>query len=268
MSRASYFCCQVPENPWDDIFGCGGTTQTVTSDTVATSHGSFKTQDWNNPFTTTSSTTSSSRENASRPDARSVTSYDNVTNRYSGNEDRFDVPSGGTKRVTFKEPHFENISPSFSTRKKTTVVNSIFDQSFDSDSSGNHSDDSNKVIMVTDKVNKRLQKKGLIRSPIDGNRFIKKESLSIKRKLQLLVMRTETTRPKKELTPEDVRDPETVPGMKLMVDIEKEKKAQERATTMISTGEFQHNEKAGVALYTISDRGQMNRTDGRVNPIV
>lgn len=244
MSTLSYFCCQAPENPWGDIFGsCAGTTQTVISDTIPTSRDAFKSQDWNDPFP---ATTTTSGENASRPDARSVGSYDNVTNRNGsgGNEERLDVHSvGDRKRVTFKEPHFENISPSFF-RRKTMAINSMFDQSFESDSSHDKSD-SNKHIMITEKVEKKLRKKGLTRSPIDSSKFIKKDSLSIKRKLQLLVMRTESTRPKKELTPEDVRDPETVPGMKLMVDVEKEKKAQERATTMISTGEFEHHDKAG-----------------------
>jgi hypothetical protein len=82
------------------------------SDTIPTSRDAFKSQDWNDPFPATAT----SGENASRPDARSVGSYDNVTNRNSsgGNEERLDVHcAGGRKRVTFKEPHFENISPSF-----------------------------------------------------------------------------------------------------------------------------------------------------------
>mmetsp|Transcript_8058 Transcript_8058/g.15178 ORF Transcript_8058/g.15178 Transcript_8058/m.15178 type:complete len:272 (+) Transcript_8058:154-969(+) len=271
MSGVSYFCCQGPENPWDNIFGCGG-TQSVTSATYSVSNSQFKVaQDWNNPF---SSSSISSHGSAGRPEARSISSYDQyvtTSSRNGDNEDRVDVQSA-KKKVTFKEPHFENMSPSFS-RKKGTVINTYFDQMCDSDSSDNNDsndgDDNHKKIMMTGKMDKKLKKRGLVRSPIDGNKFVKKDSLSIKRKLQLLVMRTETTRPKKELTPEDVRDPETVPGMKLLVDIEKEKKAQERATTMISTDEFLHDEKAGAALYTLSsDRGQVRRINGKVNPIV
>lgn len=271
MSRSSYFCCSVTENPWNDIFGCGGTHQ-IPSDSVTELHGQYKLQDWNNPFRTDRSfciapTTAIASEQENRNDVRSVGSDDYetaaTTRGISSNDERSEVNTVKKKRVTFKEPHVENMSPTIG-GKKTMGSHSFLYDSFDYES--DHSDQGIR-LMTTEKVDKILKKKGLVRSPIDG-RLIKKDSLSIKRKLQLLVMRTETTRAKKELTPEDVRDPETVSGMKLLADIEKEKKAKERAATMISTGEFVHSEKAGVALYTLSDRERVRRTDGKINPIV
>jgi hypothetical protein len=267
MSGTSYFCCHPAENPWDNIFGCGG-THSISSETIPVSQDQFKSQDWNNPFGTDRSTVASSQSQSQsqvyKPDSRSIGSYDYSTSRLSDYDDRLDVNST-KKKVTFKEPHFENISPSFSSRKHMDL-HSFLDQGFDAKSK--ECRQGLGPIVITEKMEKKLNKRGLVVSPVEGKRFVKKDSLSIKRKLQLLVMRTETSRPKKELTPEDVRDPETVPGMKLLVDIEKENQAKERAATMISSGEYLHNEKAGVAIYSLSDRGQVNRTDAKVNPIV
>jgi hypothetical protein len=108
-------------------------------------------------------------------------------------------------------------------------------------------------------IAKALRRKGLTRSP-DGQTFVKKATMSMNRNLYHLVKRTETTRPKKELSPEDIRDFDTVRGMKSHAGLEKERRAKDITIMMISSGMFQHNEKASVIAFF---------SDGRtVNPLV
>lgn len=210
----NYFCCGVPTNPWEDVFG-NGATQPIAQEQP-------KTVDWDNPF------------DLAAPQPVSYTQ-----------EDARSMGSGSYDR-------------------SVADVRSI----------GSHSRDSsfgNKSLKEMQRENNAamfLEKGGLTRSPYEKT-FVNKEAMSTKRKLFHLIKRTETTRAKKELTAEDVRDPDTIPGMKLQSDIDKEEKAKNSATLMISSGRFPHDKKAGTAFYTLEQRQkQVRRTDGKINAIV
>lgn len=91
------------------------------------------------------------------------------------------------------------------------------------------------------------------------------------RKHQVSMKKTETTREKKELTPEDVRDPETVPGMKCKVDIEMEEEAKTKAFQMISNGQYQYDQRAGQAIWSTTTKSRVTRKgsgQGKVQEIV
>ena len=87
-------------------------------------------------------------------------------------------------------------------------------------------------------------------------------------KVKAQIEKTETTRPKKELTPEDVRDPETVPGMVSKAGIAMEEDAKKKARIMISDGKYPYHEKAGHAIWSFHDVNRIRKTDGKINPIV
>jgi len=68
----------------------------------------------------------------------------------------------------------------------------------------------------------------------------------------MLSKKTETTRGK-IITPEDVRDPETVPGMKCQEDVDEEEDAQRRALTMLMSDLYRFNPKAGYACFSVME---------------
>ena len=249
----NYFCCGVPNNPWDDVFG-NGATQPVAQQQP-------KPTDWDNPF----GVAAPQPVSYDQQDARSMGS---------GSYDRSvaDVRSVGSnsRGSNFGNKSIKDIEREEKARKRAILLSETMVETGDirNDPEKPKPLGLDKGVMGATQAAKILETKGLSSWHADEKTLIKKAALSTKRKLFHLIKRTETTRTKKELTPEDVRDPETIPGMKLQVDIEKEEKAKNNATLMISSGRFPHDEKAGTAFYTLLERQQVNRTDHKINAIV
>lgn len=82
------------------------------------------------------------------------------------------------------------------------------------------------------------------------------------------VAKTETTRGKKELTPEDIRDPETVPGMKCQVDLQREDEAKKKAFEMITTGNYPYNAQGGGGYTMMVKKGIKRVEKSNVQEIV
>lgn len=89
------------------------------------------------------------------------------------------------------------------------------------------------------------------------------------RQQALLAKRTESTRPKKEVTPSDVRDPETAAGMKSPVEVELEEAAKNQACAMLNDEQYKFNYKAGIAAFSIREIAFNHRkTHTTLGPIV
>jgi len=85
----------------------------------------------------------------------------------------------------------------------------------------------------------------------------------------LLAKKTETTRPKREVTPSDVRDPETVAGMKSPVDITLEEAAEKQASAMLNDDQYRFSYKAGYAAFSVRDISlQYRKASNTLRPIV
>jgi len=252
-----YFCCGVPQNPWDDIFG-NGATQPVAQ------QGKSE-QAWDNPFDLAAPATQTPQY---RQDARSIGSSTLTYDRSVA-----DTRSVGTRSYDSRDSNLTNkslkdIEREEKARKRAMLLSETLMETGDLQKGMEKPKPLglDRGVMGPAAAAMILEKKGLSKSP-DEKTLVNKAAMSTKRKLWHLIKRTETTRPKKELTPEDVRDPDTVPGMKLQVDVEKEEKAKNQATLMISSGRYAHNEKAGTAFYTPFERESVNRTDRKVNAI-
>lgn len=71
------------------------------------------------------------------------------------------------------------------------------------------------------------------------------------REQALLVKHTESTRKGlKDVSAADVRDPETVTGMKCQVDVELEEVARKQAISMLNDDQYKFNKKAGIAAFS------------------
>lgn len=252
----NYFCCGVPQNPWDDIFG-NGATQPVTQQGKPA-------QSWDNPFGLAAPATQTPQY---RQDARSIGSstYDRsvADTRSVGNRSHDSRDSNLTNKSLKDIEREEKARQRAMMLSETLMETGDLQKGFEKPKPLGL----DRGVMGPAAAAMILEKKGLTKSP-DEKTLVNMATMSTKRKLFHLIKRTETTRPKKELTPEDVRDPDTIPGMKLIVDIEKEEKAKSLATLMISSGKFPHNAKAGNAFYTPFERESVNRTDRKVNAIV
>jgi len=85
----------------------------------------------------------------------------------------------------------------------------------------------------------------------------------------LLAKKTETTRPKREVTPSDVRDPETVAGMKSPVDITLEEAAEKQASAMLNDDRYRFSYNARYAAFSVRDIALQYRKEcNTVRPIV
>jgi len=89
------------------------------------------------------------------------------------------------------------------------------------------------------------------------------------RQQALLVKHTESTRAKKGVTSSDVRDPETVAGMKCQVDVELEEAAKKQACAMLNDHQYKFNCKAGLAAFSVREIAFNHRkTFTTLGPIV
>jgi len=119
--------------------------------------------------------------------------------------------------------------------------------------------DFSRKIMKKPLKGRKLENQNLKDKHLMLNRKLNERALASKeaadrskalRQQVLLVKHTESTRTVKNLSPVDVRDPETVAGMKCQVDVELEEVARKQAVSMLNDDQFTFNEKAGIAAFS------------------
>jgi len=89
------------------------------------------------------------------------------------------------------------------------------------------------------------------------------------RKQFLLVKATESTRQLKELSSKELKDPETIAGMKGTKQVELEVAAKNKSATMLNENEYRYNIRAGIAAFSHDDierNGRRPRT--KLEPFV
>lgn len=252
----NYLCCGIT-NPFDDMWG-GGEAEYPTN--PAGQDNMKQVQDWNNPFApnyqgpqdppgvvtpTASFTYDAYEEHRAEPSSptRSVTSQTRsvVSNSPQGlvvgshpPEDASVIHSVGSGSETVAS----RTSRTVSSKKTTSTMRSFVD---DEDLSAL---DKKRKIVAQHKAMKMQER--LLNG--DGVELKKKpkskeENERVKQAKQVresyaLLAKTETTRKKRELTDDDVRDPESISGMKSSDDIDREKTAQRRSQQMLDYNQF------------------------------
>lgn len=126
------------------------------------------------------------------------------------------------------------------------------------------SSESSKSIMTIEKRMTTRQKENqnskdkhmMINRQLSARALVAREAAHRSRTLRqqaLLVKNTESTRPKKTVTSSDVRDPETVAGMKCQVEVELEVAARKQACAMLNDDQYRFNYKAGLAAFSVRE---------------
>jgi len=121
-----------------------------------------------------------------------------------------------------------------------------------------------KSVMTVDKKTTKRQKENLKTKDkhLMMNRELSARALAARdaahrskslRQQALLVKHTESTRVRKGVTSSDVRDPETVAGMKCQVDVELEEAAKKQACAMLNDNQYRFNYKAGLAAFSVRE---------------
>ena len=131
----------------------------------------------------------------------------------------------------------------------------------------------NLSVLATDKAARKVaRKQTMIRQPeVQAKSAAVNSAVVAIQKLRRdkkAVAKTETTRTKKELTPEDVRDPESIPGMKSKTAVSQEEEAKTKAFQMISNGEYKFDPRAMIASWTGSGRAITKKDKTNVQEIV
>eukprot|EP01083_Nonionella_stella_P148526 470303_1 len=263
-----YFCCGVT-NPWDDIFGETATHQ-VPQDQNKT--------DWNNPFAAAPQVSPETRSEQydSRSvggystDARSIGTFNSghagtVTSVGSGTAGTVTSVGSATKR---------KVNPPKNT-SSNMVGKSLRDIERE-EKARKRALKMSEGLMVLNKSNDGPSRGAMIltqgstfdSSPAtfksEEKALAKKVDRILSQKTQVEVARTETSRKNRERTAEDVRDPETVRGMKAPIDIYNEKMAKKQSALMISSGKFPYNENAGIAIWTEQEARRNKKTKHHV----
>eukprot|EP01083_Nonionella_stella_P236926 831646_1 len=285
-----YFCCGVT-NPWDDIFGETATHQ-VPQDQNKT--------DWNNPFAAAPQVSPETRSEQydSRSvggystDARSIGTFNSghadtvtsvgsgtagtVTSVGSGTADTVtSVGSGTAGTVTsVGSATYRKVAPPKKT-SSSMVGKSLRDIERE-EKARKRALKMSEGLMVLNKSNDGPSRGAMIltqgstfdSSPAtfksEEKALAKKVDRILSQKTQVEVARTETSRKNRERTAEDVRDPETVRGMKAPIDIYNEKMAKKQSALMISSGKFPYNENAGIAIWTEQEARRNKKTKHHV----
>jgi len=99
-----------------------------------------------------------------------------------------------------------------------------------------------KYMLLNQQLDARAQ---TAKDAADRSKFLRTQAL--------LAKKTETTRPKRDVTPSDVRDPETVAGMKSQVDVTLEEAATKLASAMLNDDQYRFSYKAGYAALSVRD---------------
>lgn len=240
----NYFCCG---NPWDDIFGSSNQTS-------AESQKPQQVQDWNNPF---------SQPYQPNDEARH---FDNA-NRTDGGDTR-SVGSGG---YAYRKSNLDGKSLKDIEREDHARIRAMrLQESMIENGAIGRAEGAS--VLSSEALAYKHERKRTFDDPEVAaktaavNRAV--QEIKILKGHQQSVAKTETTRPKKELTPEDVRDPETIPGMKCKVDIDKEEEAKKKAFEMITTGNYQYDSKGGIAVWSKDDTKVVRRDKCKVQEIV
>lgn len=275
-----YFCCGVT-SPWDDIFGETATHQVPQEQNKT---------DWNNPFAAAApqvSPETRSEQYDSRSvggystDARSVGTYNSghagtVTSVGSGTAGTVtSVGSGTAGTVTsVGSATYRKVDPPKNT-SSSMVGKSLRDIERE-EKARKRALKMSEGLMVTNKSNDGPSRGAMILT--QGSTFdsspstykseekalAKKVDRILSQKTQVEVARTETSRKNRERTAEDVRDPETVRGMKAPIDVYNEKMAKKQSALMISSGKFPYNENAGIAIWTAQEARRNKKTKNHV----
>ena len=259
----TYLCCGVPANPWNDIFG------NENGATIPNSQEQGKSQDWDNPFGVAPPQFAQAQRGPSA-DSRSVGSYGTRSAGTYGDARSVDSSAGQNSMLSNKS--LKDIEREQAARRRALALseNLINTGQIGQVTMGDRPTTKMGRTTMTAEMTQKLAGSSLIKqgpTPMDEKILASKAALIEAKRAQDQVRRTETTLPKKELTPEDVRDPETVPGMRERAEVDKEVAAKRKAVVMISNGKYRYHEKAGIALYTMADALRPRKTDGTLNPI-
>lgn len=274
-----YFCCGVT-NPWDDIFGETATHQVPQEQNKT---------DWNNPFAAAPQVNPESRSEQfdSRSvggystDARSIGTYNSghagtVTSVGSGTAGT--VTSAGGTVTSVGSATKRKVNPPKNT-SSNMVGKSLRDIERE-EKARKRALKMSESLMITNKSNDGASRGAMILtqgSTYETNASMKSEEKKLAKqvdrvlsqKTQVEVARTETSRKKREKTDEDVRDPETVRGMKAPIEIYNEKMAKKQSALMISSGKFPYNENAGIAIWTAQEARRNKKTKNHlINELV
>ena len=255
-SGANYFCCG---NPWDDIFG------STENEVQPQQKAQPQAQDWNNPFNNTYQTYNQADE---------VRSYDSQpADRGDG-----DVRSVGSRKSTgsqySRNSNLTGKSLADIEREDQARARAMYMQEqYMADGSIARSEGAS--VLTDDRLAVKHMSKQTYRDPeVSAKTSAVNRAVQALQQMKLVekkVSKTETTRPKKEMTPEDVRDPETVTGMKCKVDITLEEEAKKKGLQMISNGEYPYDEHKGTAIWSTNSGGVnkvTRRAKGNVSEIV
>jgi hypothetical protein len=267
--NTNYFCCG---NPWDDIFGSTD-NQVDSPQTQQAQAPKPQTQDWNDPFNTTYAPYNERDETRMSDESvdRSVTGDARSMGSRSA-----DTMSTATRRKTYvpKTSNLEGKSLADIEREDHARSRALRMQEGWA-ASGDFAEEEGASVLTSGYMARKHKLKQTFDQPEVAtktaavNAAVKE--LKELRKHQASMKKTETTREKKELTPEDVRDPETVPGMKCRSDVEMEEEAKIKAFQMISNGQYQYDQRAGMAMWSTTTKSNVTRKTsikGKVQEIV
>lgn len=261
MTSNSYFCCGVPTNPFDDIF-CGGATQPVAQDQVK--------PDWDNPFGV------APPQQSPPMDARSVDTSGTGARSSGQNGDVRSVGSSvsySSKASNLAHKSMKEISREEKARKRALFLAETLMETGKLEGENTQKKTSiglsgNAMTAMQAESILEMNRSGDKGQGMDDRALAAKAARILALKVKSQIDKTETSREEKSKTPEDVRDPETVPGMVSRAGIAMEEDAKMRARSMISDGKYPHHEKAGIAVWSIHDTRRSRKTDGTLNPIV
>lgn len=257
VAGMSYLCCGG--NPWDDIFGASNEETTQQKPQA-------QAQNWNNPFgaynqppiDTVESRYGDDSTVGGRSDVRSITSR--------GSHDR--TPVSPPRRTNLGGKTLWDIE-----REDRAMFTALRLQEEMANDDNSQMTAEGASVLTSDRMARKQDRKQTYKDPEVAaktaavNRAV--NELQTLRKYKRSVQQTETTRPKKGTTPEDVRDPETISGMKCKADIETEEKAKTKAFQMISFGKFKYDRNAGLAIMSSDESNYVQRKDkGNVQEIV
>mmetsp|Transcript_25350 Transcript_25350/g.31237 ORF Transcript_25350/g.31237 Transcript_25350/m.31237 type:complete len:251 (-) Transcript_25350:129-881(-) len=244
ISGMNYFCCG---NTLDNFFGC------PQSERAASQEYPEKTeqQDWNDPF-------HASYQPYQNDETRFADESQSMTR--SLNNDSRSIGSRGSRG---------SIKSRRSTDSKVSNLEGKTLKDIEREDQARV-----RAMQLSESLMQSDSKPGLRKSKQLVNRETNQKLLAIKNSIELqkkqqIVKQTETSREKKGLTPEDVRDPETVPGMRCKMDIDREEESKKKALDMISNGHYPYDKKAGIAIYMANEsRNNTRRTGRHISEIV
>lgn len=277
-SGLGYICC-VGGSPWDDIWGSSNETNTPVKSPP---------QDFNNPFShfepDKRSDESLSTNRSPYTDARSVASHtvtgQSVAGHSAASQSVASQSTAGLSIGTRRKrtpPSKKNTDLDGKTLRDVEREDKAKSRALKLQealsSAGQQPKTHAASVLASDyaahkfELRQKGQDKDISKKTSRVNAAV--QAIKDTRKHIEAVGKTETTRPQRPLTADDMRDTESVSGMKGHNDIELEEEARKKGLYMISSGQYHYDEKAGVALWTSNDRNNnIRKTSGNVQEIV